>query len=53
MKLNEKPCTKTKKVINRRKRSKSLSKVKPVKNISKEFSRDTSRAKEDLPLHKL
>ena len=34
MKQNQKPCTKTKKVINRRK-SKTLSKVKPVENISK------------------
>ena len=37
MKSNEKPCTKTKKVINRGKRSKSLSEVKPVKNISKDL----------------
>ena len=32
---NQKPCTKTKKVIDRGKRSKTLSEVKPVENISK------------------
>ena len=47
MKQNQKPRTKTKKVTNKGKRSKTLSKVKPVENISKnlEFSRDKSRAK--------
>ena len=35
MKQNQKPCTKLKKVIDRGKRSKTLSKVKPVKNINK------------------
>ena len=35
MKQNKKPCIKTKKVINRGKRSKTLSEVKPVTNISK------------------
>ena len=35
MKQNQKPCTKTKKVIDRGKRSKTLSEVKPVENISK------------------
>ena len=35
MKLNQKTCTKTKKVIDRGKGSKTLFKVKPVENISK------------------
>ena len=35
MKENQKPCITTKKVINRGKRSKTLSEVKLVKNISK------------------
>ena len=35
MKCNQKPCTKKKKVIDRGKRSKTLSEVKPVKNKSK------------------
>ena len=35
MKQNQKPYTKTKKVINRGKRSKTLSGVKPVENINK------------------
>ena len=35
MKQNQKPCTKLKKVINRGKRSKTLSEVKPVENINK------------------
>ena len=35
MKYNQKPRTKTKKVTNKGKRSKTLSKVKPVENISK------------------
>ena len=35
MKQNQKPCTKLKKVIDRGKRSKTLSEVKPVKNINK------------------
>ena len=35
MAMKQKPCTKTNKVINRGKRSKTLSEVKPVKNISK------------------
>ena len=34
MKKNKKPYIKTKKVINRRKRSKTLSEVKAVENIS-------------------
>ena len=35
MKRNQKLCTKLKKVIDRGKRSKTLSEVKPVKNINK------------------
>ena len=36
MKQNQKPCTKTKKVIHREKKNKILSEeVKPVENISK------------------
>ena len=35
MKQNQKPCTNTKKVIDRGKRSKTVSEVKPVENISK------------------
>ena len=35
MKQNQKPYTKTKKVINREKRSNILSGVKPVENINK------------------
>ena len=34
MKQNQKPCTKTKKSNDRIKRSKTLSEVKPVENIS-------------------
>ena len=48
MKQNQKPCRRTKKVIDRGKRSKTLSEVMPVENISKEpteFSRDKSQAK--------
>ena len=54
MKQNKKLCTK-KKVIDRGKRSKTLSEVKPVENINKnlQFSRDESHAKEVLPSHKL
>ena len=37
MKQNKKLCTKTKKVIDRGKRSKTLSEVCPVKNISKDL----------------
>ena len=33
--IESKPCTKTKKVINRGKRRKTLSEVKPVENVSK------------------
>ena len=35
MKYNQKPCTKTRKVIDRGKISKTLSEVKPIENISK------------------
>ena len=35
MKQNQKPSTNTKKVIDRGKRSKTVSEVKPVENISK------------------
>ena len=35
MKYNKKPCTKTKKVIDRGKRSKTLSEIKSVENTSK------------------
>ena len=44
MKQNQKLCTKMKKVIDRGKRSKILSEVKPVEK-SAEFSRDKSHAK--------
>ena len=37
MKKNQKPCTKTKGVIDRGKRGKTLSEVKPDKNISKDL----------------
>ena len=43
-----KNCTMMKKVIDRGKRSKTLSKVKPAENIS-----EKSRQKEVLPSHKL
>ena len=33
--IDQKPCTKLKKVIDRGKRSKTLSEVKPVENINK------------------
>ena len=39
MKQNKKPLTKIKKVIDRGKRSKTLSEVKPVENISKNLLR--------------
>ena len=35
MKKNKKPCPKTKKVIDRGKRSNTLSELKPAENISK------------------
>ena len=42
-----------KKVIDRGKRSKKLSEVKPVKNMSKNFLEMSLMQKEDLPSHKL
>ena len=56
MKQNQKPCTKTKKVVDRGKRSKTLSEVKPVENISKNlqsFLEISPVQKEVLPSHKL
>ena len=54
MKQNQKLCTKTKKVIDRGKRSKTMSEVKPVKNISKNlqsFLEIRPMQKEVLPSH--
>ena len=53
MKQNQKPCTKTKKVIDRRKKNKKLSEVKPDENISKklQFSRDKSHAKRSMVIN--
>ena len=56
MKLNQKPCITTKKVIDRRKRSKTMSEVKLVKNISKNplsFLEISPVKKEVLLSHKL
>ena len=56
MKQNQKLCIMTKKVIDRGKRSKTLSEVKQVKNISKNlqsFLEISPVRKEDLPSHKL
>ena len=56
MTQNQKPCTKTKKVIDIGKRSKALNDIKPVKNISKNlqsFLEIRPVQKEVLPLHKL
>ena len=59
MKWNQKQCTKTKKtkkVIDRGKGSKTLSKVKPVENMSKNlqsFLEINLVQKEVLPSHKL
>ena len=56
MKLNKKLCTKTKKVINRVKRRKRLSEVKPVGNIStnlQSFLEISPVQKEVLLYHKL
>ena len=53
---NQKPCTKTKTVIDRGKRSKTLSEVKPVENISKNlqsFLEISHLKKEVLLSHKL
>ena len=54
--IESKPSTKTKKVINRGKKRKTLSKLKPVENLSKNlqnFLEISSMQKEDLPSHKL
>ena len=54
--IQSKPCAKTKKVIDREKRSKTLSEVKPVQNISKNlhsFLEISPMQKEALPSHKL
>ena len=56
MKQNQKPCTKTDKMIDREKRSKILSEVEPVKNISKNlqsFLEITTVQKAVLLSHKL
>ena len=56
MKENQKPCLKTKNVIDRGKRSKIMSIVKPVGNISKNpqsFLEVNPVQKEVLPSHKL
>ena len=53
---HQKPWIKTKKVSNKGKRSKTLSEVKPVKNISKSlqsFLEISPVQKEVLPSHKL
>ena len=56
MKQNQKLCITTKKVIDRGKRSKTLSEVKQVENISmklQSFLEISSVQKEALPSHKL
>ena len=56
MKPNQKQYIKMKKVIDRGKRSKTLSKVKPVENISmnlQSFIEISPVQKEVLPSHKL
>ena len=56
MKQNQKLCTKTKKVNDRGKRSNTLSKVKPVANISRNlqsFLEASPVQKEVVPSHKL
>ena len=56
MKQNQKPCITTKKVVDREKRSKALSEVKPVENISKDpqnFLEISPVRKEVLLSHKL
>ena len=56
MQQNQKPCIKAKKVIERGKRSKTLSEVKPVENVSKNlksFLEISLKQKEVVPLHKL
>ena len=56
MKQNQRVCTKTKKVIDRRRRSKALSEVKPVENISENlqsFLEISEVQKKVLSSHKL
>ena len=56
MKYNKKPCIKTKKGIDRGKRSKTMSEVKPIENISKNlqgFLEISPMQKEVFPSHKL
>ena len=56
MKQNQKPCIKTKKVIDRGKRSKTLCEIRPVNEINKNlqsFLEMSSVQKEGLPSHKL
>ena len=56
MKYNKKPCIKTKKGIDRGKRSKTMSEVKSIKNISKNlqgFLEISPMQKEVFPSHKL
>ena len=56
MKQNQKPCTKTKKVIDKGKKGKTLSEVKPIENMSKNlqsFLVISLMQKEVLPPHKL
>ena len=54
MKWNQKPSIKMKKVIDRGKRSMTLSEVKPVGNISKNPQKEIRpMQKEVLPSHKL
>ena len=56
MKQNQKPCTKAKKVIDRGKRNKTMSEVKPVENIStnlQSFLAVSPVQNEVLPSHKL
>ena len=55
-KWNQKPCINTKKVIDTGKRSKTLTEVKPVENISKNpksLLQISPKQKEVLPSHKL
>ena len=55
MKQNQKPRTKLKKVIDREKRSKTLSKVKPVENINKNLQSfpEISPMQKEVLLHVL
>ena len=56
MKSNQKSCIKTKKGINKEKRSKTLKEVRPVENITKNLQRFleiSPMQKEVFPLHKL